>query len=214
MITYSPIDGEAVQHGLRYRPRTCFLMCKLGDGIPSEVTRLRSVLTSCLDEFNYSIIDAESEVTGRDFLQKIWKLTLSVPVGIAIVHSSIPAATLGNIFFELGLLQAYGKETLVVKAGDVDIPSDFVRTEYIPAGAGLERKAKSFMTTVLQQGEHFAEVAGYVVDGNPLLAIDYLRRAYLILGDESLQARALEIFRGLNLETRARNSVEMLLAGF
>ena len=214
MIIYNPIDGEAVQHGFRYRPRTCFLMSKLGEDVPSEVTRLRSVLANCLDEYQYSVIDAESEVTGRDFLQKIWKLILSVPVGIAVIHSAIPPETLGNIFFELGLLQAYGKETLVVKAGEIDIPSDFVRTEYIPAGAGLERKAKSFMTTVLQQGEHFAEVSDYVVDGNPLLAIDYLRRAYLILGDESLQARALEIFGGLNLEARARNSVEMLLAGF
>ena len=214
MITYSPLDGEALTQSIPYKPRTCFLMCKLGNSVPEEVTKIRGELSVYLRDFDYRIIDAESEVTGRDFLLKIWRQILTVPIGIAIVHSKMPPETLGNIFFELGLLQAYGKETLVVRAGGVQIPSDFVRTEHAPFGLGFESKVRSFMSTVLRLGEHYADMAENFVENNPLLAIDYLRRAYLILGEVDLRNRKQEIFDGMKLEARARNSAEALLAGF
>jgi len=214
VITYSPIDGEAWTQSIRYSPRTCFLMSELGESIPKDVHRIRSVLTSCLDDFGYRIIDAESEVTGRDFLLKIWKQLLTVPIGIAIVHSDMSPQTIGNIFFELGLLQAHGKETLVVKTEGAEIPSDFIRTEYVPFGASFERKARSFMKTVVDLGEHYVDMAENFAENNPLLAIDYLRRAYLVLGDEAIRDRKQEIFAGMDLQARARNSVEALLAGF
>jgi hypothetical protein len=49
---------------------------------------------------------------------------------------------------------------------------------------------------------------------NPLLAIDYLRRAYLISGREGCRTKAKNILDGLTLEGRERDSVEMLLAKF
>lgn len=182
--------------------------------MPEDVQIIRSALASCLGEFDFQIIDAESEVTGRDFLLKIWKQILTVPIGIAIIHTGMTPETLGNVFFELGLLQAYGKETLVVRTASAGIPSDFVRTEHVSFGTGFERKVRSFMRTVLELGEHYADMAENFEKNNPLLAIDYLRRAYLILGQASIRDRKKEIFAGMNLQARARNSVEELLAGF
>lgn len=189
-------------------------MTKLGDPVPVDVSRIRRTLEDSLAEFGYAVIDAESEVTGRDFLLKIWKQALAVPMGIAIVHSEMTPVTLGNIFFELGIFQAFGKETLVVKTEGARIPSDLVRTEYVPYGAGFKRKAHSFMQTVIDQGEHYADMAENFAESNPLLAIDYLRRAFLILGDESLRDRKQEVFAGMDLQRRARNSVEALLADY
>ncbi len=49
---------------------------------------------------------------------------------------------------------------------------------------------------------------------NPLLAIDYLRRAYLISGDKGYRKKAKEILKDVSLDGRAKNSVEMILAKF
>lgn len=214
MIPYSPVDGEAWTQSIRYRPRTCFLMSKLGNSVPEDVQKIRAALTANLAEFEFSIIDAESEVTGRDLLLKIWKQVLTVPLGVAIVHEDMKPETLGNVFYELGLLQAYGKETLIVKTEGARIPSDFVRTEYVPFGPEFDRRIRAFMRTVLDIGEHYGDMAENFAENNPLLAIDYLRRAYLILGDAGIRDRKKEVFVGMELQGRARNSVEELLASF
>ena len=52
------------------------------------------------------------------------------------------------------------------------------------------------------------------LEANPLLAIDYLRRAYLLTGDEALRRRAKRVFTGAGLDARARDSVERHLAAF
>lgn len=214
MIPYNPVDGEPWTQRIPYRPRTCFLMSKLGDSVPDDVQEIRTALTEYLGDFEFSIVDAESEVTGRDFLLKIWKQILTVPMGVAIAHEGVTAQTLGNVFYELGLLQALGKETLLVKTKGVRIPSDFVRTEYVTFAAGFPGRIRAFMRNVLAIGEHYGDMAENFAQNNPLLAIDYLRRAYLILGDVALRDRKEEILAELGLQGRARNCVEKLLATF
>lgn len=52
------------------------------------------------------------------------------------------------------------------------------------------------------------------LENNPLLIIDYLRRAYLITGENKIREKAKEVFDGMKVEGRAKNSVEILLASF
>lgn len=61
--------------------------------------------------------------------------------------------------------------------------------------------------------DYFETVADQL-EKNPLLEIDYLRRAYLITGDEALKERAESIYEAAQLGLRARNSVEALLKNF
>src|SRR5690606_28196822 len=131
MIFYSPINGDPLQSSPPCRPKTCFLMTQLGAPLPAELTEIRREIERTLDRYGYDMIDADSVTTGKDFLLKIWELVISVPLGIAIVHEAMSKKTIANIFYELGLMQAYGKETVVVKTPTTRMPSDFVRTEHI-----------------------------------------------------------------------------------
>jgi hypothetical protein len=72
---------------------------------------------------------------------------------------------------------------------------------------------KSYLRNVFKQGEWYEFVAGNI-ERNPLLSLDYLRRAFLISGDESIREKVTEICEGLALHERAKNSVESLLADF
>ena len=49
------------------------------------------------------------------------------------------------------------------------------------------------------------------LEKNPLLSIDYLRRAYLISGDEAHKKKIQMFSDALDLAARAKNSVERLV---
>lgn len=213
MICYSPLDGDPRLVPLRYRPRTCFLMTQLGAPVPPVVGEIRTALKEVLREQSFTLIDADSAVTGRDFLLKIWELIIAVPVGIAVVHEEMRPTTIANIFYEMGLMQAYGKETLVVKTPGTAIPSDFVRTEYVEYGDDFKPRMRRFFASLRERATYYATAAEQV-DRNPLLAIDFLRRAYLLTSESGLRGRAREVFDEARIRGRASNSVESLLVSF
>lgn len=213
MIYYSPVDGGPRLTAFPVRPRTCFLMTQLGAPVPAMVAEIRAALDEVLQEESFKLIDADSAVTGRDFLLKIWELVIAVPVGIAIVHEDMRPSTIANIFYEMGLMQAYGKETLVIKTPGAIIPSDFVRTEYVQYGSDFKPRLRRFFASLRERATYYASVAEQT-DRNPLLAIDFLRRAYLLTSEGRLRGRAREFFGEARIRGRAKNSVEMMLVNF
>jgi hypothetical protein len=184
-------------------------MTQLGEPLPLELRQIRDVLSGILSTHDMVLLDADSVTTGKDFLHKIWDLILSVPLGIAIIHPDMKTTAIANVFYELGIVQALGKESLVIRASGAAIPSDFVRTEYISYDRHFTRRLNGFLDTVFHKADYYREMAD-LLERNPLLSMDYLRRAYLITGDETTKARMLEVFDSAGLEGRARNSVESL----
>ncbi len=213
MIVYSPIDGDAFTSSIISNPRHCFLMTRLGKPVIKPVQDIRNAVTRACSNFDYQVIDASSRVTGRDFLLKIWKLIASTPLSIGICHEDIPQSTQANIYYELGVAQALGKETLLIKSSLAKIPTDFVRTEYIEFNEDFEKNFNSYLISLPEQANHY-ELVSDQLDRNPILAIDYLKRAFLISGEEHLREKAKRLIEGAGLGDRAKNSVELLAAAF
>lgn len=213
MIYYRPTDGDPLTSSINYLPRTCFIMTSLGTNITPEIAEIRAKLKTSLRKHSINEIDANSKLTGRDFLLKIWGMVIAVPLGIAIIARRMSPRTLANIFYEIGLFQAYGKETLVIKTKDAKIPSDFVRTEYLEYNKNFNTKVDQFLKHFFTQPGHF-EIMAKGLASDPLLAIDFYRRAYLITGDRGYRAKARVIFNKSAIKTRAPDSVEMLLMNF
>jgi hypothetical protein len=188
-------------------------MTKIGQPIPLVVQEIRSVIMPILTEYSMRLIDADSITSGKDFLFKIWQLIISVPVGIAIIYEGISQQTIANIFYELGFMQAYGKEIIVIKAGDIAIPSDFIRTEYITYDDAFIRHFRDFMNSLDEQADHYVLLADEL-ENNPLISIDYLKRAYLLTGNKEYQDRARLIHKSCDFKGRAKNSVESLMIRF
>jgi hypothetical protein len=184
-----------------------------GKPIPEILAKARKRVNTALDDAGFRIHDASSVTTGKDYLLKIWSLAVSTPVGIAIVHEGIRPDTMANVFYELGLMHAYGRETVVVKAGAVALPSDLVRTEYIELGRSFPRQFAAFLASLEARAEYYLTLADQL-EQDPLLAIDYLRRSYLISGDVALRRRAKRILDASRFAERAKNSVESNLVRF
>ncbi len=213
MIVYNPSDGDAFTTSIKSAPRHCFLMTRLGKPVPKLVKDIGAGVKGCCRKRKYVVIDAGTRISGRDFLIKIWKMIASSPVAIGVVHESIPPATQANIFYELGVAQALGKETLIIKSPEAEIPSDFIRTEYITYDSSFLKNFSKYLDGLEEQAEHYETVADQL-DRNPVLAIDYLKRAYLITGEKRLKKKAKAVIQDSGLQDRAANSVELLAAAF
>jgi len=213
MIFYRPTDGDVESTPVNWQPRTCFLMAAMGGSVPDEVLSAKRKVAAALRRARFSIVDAASVTTGKDYLLKIWKLAVSCPIGVAVIHEGIRPETMANIYYELGWMQAYGRETVVIKIGDVKLPSDLVRTEYINMDARFTQSFGDFINSLGKRAEYYETLAD-LLEANPLLAIDYLRRAYLLTGTARLRRRARQIFADSNLDERARDSVERLMVTF
>jgi len=213
MIIYSPVDGDAITSLIPSNPKKCFLMTRLGKPIPSDVILMDKAVKTCCRTVGFSVIDANAQITGRDFLLKIWKLVASTPLSVGIVHEDIPPPTQANILYELGVAQALGKETVIIKSEKATLPSDFVRTEYLAFNGRFEREFIRYLRGLSDQATHYETVADQL-DRNPILAMDYLKRAYLITGDTRLKTKAKKILKEAEVEARAKNSIEQLAAAF
>ena len=213
MIIYNPLDGDALTSTIPSRPRHCFLMTQLGGQVPDGVQAIREAVNRLCLSVNYQLIDARAIVTGRDLLMNIWTLIASTPLSVGVCHEEIPRNTQMNIYYELGVAQALGKETLLVKSLHSEVPSDLVRTQYVKYDNDFDANFTTYLTSLQEQGEHYAIVADQL-DRDPVLALDYLKRAFLISGDESLRATARNVRNTAGLDDRARNSVELLAANF
>jgi hypothetical protein len=72
------------------------------------------------------------------------------------------------------------------------IPSDFVRTEYIEYGRGFKREVEKYLRTFFEQARYYDSVVDPCQESrNPIATIDWLRRSYLITGDEATKKRRL-----------------------
>lgn len=210
MIFYNH-DREVITDYIKYSPRCCFVMTQLGGEIPASITLIRDELSEVLKINNIKEIDANSLVTGRDFLSKIWKQILGVPIGIAIVSSEMPLSTIANIFYEIGVMNALGKDTIIVKSTDFKIPSDFVRTEYINYDKKFRANIGNFVANILELAEHYDTMAENL-DNNPGLSIDYWRRAFLISGDHDYLLKAKQLFDINEFDVQTKTYIKNFLS--
>lgn len=202
MIFYNH-DREVLTEFVKYNPRTCFIMTQLGNPLPKKVIEITTALSQILENHKIKIIDANSYVTGKDFLNKIWKIIHSVPFGIAIISKDLNASTIQNIFYEIGVLNALGKETIVVKTPDFKIPSDFIRTEYVDFNSDFANRIENFINTIFELADHY-DIMAESLEANPNLSIDYWRRAFMITGDEQYINKAEEIYKESKLDSQSR----------
>jgi hypothetical protein len=214
MIFYSPITGNAISEAIKYQPKHCFLITKLGKPIPRNLQNIHKAIVDICDSFDYVVIDANAKKTGKDFLEKIWREIYTVPLCVAVIHEEMSESTKCNIFYELGIAQAMGKETVVIKSAKVDVPSDFVRTEYIEYNKDFKKNFSSYMKHLINQTAEAYEVMADNLERNPVLSIDYLKRSYLISGAKSTKLKVKNHNNKPGFESRANNSIELLSSSF
>ena len=209
MIIYNPLDGMPLSYKVDLKPRSCFFMTQLSKNVDEEVKLCESKVREILSEFDYEVITAVDIVGGRDILLKIWKMLAASPIALGVLHERIPSKTTLNIVYEFGVAQALGKETALIKSDDMEIPSDLMRTEYLNLNT-LEGDLRQYMESLLKSAE-FYKMLSQTTENNPLLSLDYMKRAYSLTGDEDILKDIKSVFLESDFSKRAKNSIENVL---
>jgi len=213
MIFYNPNNGDVQTTPIKYQVRSCFLITQLGGQIPKEAIAIRKIIDKICKKQNYKLIDALHKTTGKNILEKILLQIFSMPVSVAIYHEENPDSTMSNIYYELAYAQATGKETVLVKSKKAKLPSDLSGIEYIEYNNNFENNFTNFFKQCFDIAKHYETTADQL-DQNPVLALDYLCRAYLITGNENLRDKAKKLLTSADLDKRAKNSVEKMRIPF
>ncbi len=120
---------------------------------------------------------------------------------------------MANIYDELAVMQALGRETMVLVVGNPSLPSDLTRTEHIRDGRGFAKRFNNFLAGLDNRAEYYLQLAD-LTEHNPLLVIDFLRRAWTLNDDPSLPIRARQVWSDSAAEVRAKSAVESLMLSF
>lgn len=84
---------------------------------------------------------------------------LSVPIGIAVLTEEMKINTLSNIFYEVDIMTALGKEVLSIKSKEFKIPSDLIRTEYVEYNEDFTDKIQKFLQGLNEKVDYYKTMA-------------------------------------------------------
>jgi len=156
-IIFSPVDGAELYGPYQPLPGHAFLMLHAGEAVAAVEREMVDTVRRVLSELGFTPI-AATEVPGTgDFLGKIVDLIRGCGFGVAVYSDQTPPKTLGNIFFEIGLMHLLGKPVQLLIAGTDPTPSDFVRTEWLRFDPNDKDKSAAALRTSFEKIEELAE---------------------------------------------------------
>jgi hypothetical protein len=109
------------------------------------------------------------------------------------------------VFYEIGLMQALGKDTLmVIREPRATLPSDLVRTEYVLYDGRFDDRIRAFLRRLPVKRRVFRHCRRADGTQSTCLAIDYYRRAFLLTGDEEYCMRTDELLKSGEIGTESQ----------
>lgn len=126
MIVRCPNTEQECNINIVPQPKTGFLIIS-NDENKSEI---RKHIGDLFEKQNFTLIDAMSNKKTGNFYCKICSMILSCPFGVALITKNTKKTALRNIFLEIGLLTAFGKELIILTDNKRNILSDFAGLEW------------------------------------------------------------------------------------
>ncbi|MBI2933982.1 MAG: hypothetical protein HYY29_00265 [Chloroflexi bacterium] len=201
-----PLTLDECNKAIPPLPRTAFIMAPSADKTPPVLEKVINSLISSLEQYSMSYIFGAELVDVGDFLCSICKHIQGTVLGVAVSSTDLPAGTAGNIFWEMGLMQGFGKPVILVTDDRRNLPSDFARSYSIFFNQpNYMRKFKSLLQAINGRERYYSETLADLAlnSGDYEKAARYLREAYLIGKDELILGK----IRVLGKSLRAERSI-------
>lgn len=125
---FSPLTEETISTPPKtFPPCRAFLMRQLGE--PHAVdTAMVDIVREVFEARNHPCVDADGNIGGGDFLERILGLIRSTGFTIAVFSEHTRSTAFANIALELGFAAMCGKPLVIVKSKAAKAPSDLTRT--------------------------------------------------------------------------------------
>jgi hypothetical protein len=195
-LIFSPLSEDVLESPFESKPRRAFMMLHSGQTISPTERKMERVIFDCLRRFRHPVEKAVTPGGTKDYLEKIIQTIRGCGFGVALFSESTPAPTLANIFFEIGLCGLLGKPVILVKSVEAQIPSDFVRTEWLTYQGGDTKKLKkdfeSSLKGIIALAGFYEKLGDLAVSAQTVdieLAFERYKQALLIAGSQSAKRK-------------------------
>jgi len=122
-----PLSYDECSKRILLRPKTAFLMTPSRSKRSTELNRVISRVSSALKRKNITPLDGCTLLDIGDTVCSICSTMQGCAIGIGFYNPQIFTDALSNIFWEMGMVQGWGRPVLLVANKKVDLPSDFTR---------------------------------------------------------------------------------------
>ncbi|MCJ7425679.1 MAG: hypothetical protein MUO17_00800 [Dehalococcoidales bacterium] len=159
---------------------------KRDDALKNVISRV----SSAVKRKGLSPLDGNDVIGLGDTLCNICSTMQGCAMGIGFFHPEVPADTLSNIFWEMGLLQGLGRPVLIVTNKKESLPSDFSRDFCIFYGSNPQYiRAFSDLVQSIKERENY--YIGSLADealrnADYEKTIKYYQEAFLINGNRRI----------------------------
>jgi len=184
-------------------------MLHSGSKVSDLEVAMDSVVCQRLLRLGNPVKKAARQSGTKDYLEKIIQIIRGAGFGIAIFSEFTPAATLANIFFEIGLCGVLGKPVILVKSVEAKPPSDFVRTEWITFNPQdikrFRRDLDESVKAIRDLANYYEELGDLALESEAVdleLAFERYRQAILIGNKQIVRGKIGRILQALDDKTK------------
>jgi len=182
-----PLTLDECNKIIELHVRTAFIMAPSKENSNKEIKNIFNHIKNILSENRYNFIEGSEVIDYGDYLCSICENILGSSFGITLLDKSIANKTIGNIFWESGLMVGFGKPVIQVLDNKHNLSSDFVRnfTIFYNDKNYLDKFDKLFKKIIKRRGYYSNKIAKMAIDTEDYeKAIWYIKEAYLIGGEE------------------------------
>lgn len=163
-------------------PKTGFLISSSSE----NDSGIRGKIGEIFDSNGFNLKDAMNIRGTGNLYCKICEQILSSAFGVALITKDTPIDALRNIFLEIGLMTAFGKEIIILTDSMENVPSDLQGKEVFifTDNNDLSESINKWSTEILEERiTYWRTVTEYSVDAKDYeKAYEYLRKA-IMFGD-------------------------------
>jgi hypothetical protein len=182
-----PLTLDECNKIIELHVETAFIMAPSKDNSNKELEKVLNQIKDILSGNNYNFIEGSEVIDYGDYLCSICKNILGSSFGIMLLDKDVINKTIGNIFWETGLMSGFGKPVIQILDNKSNLSSDFVRnfTIFYNDKNYLDKFIKLF-ERIINLREYYSNVIAKVsLEAEDYeKAIWYIKEAYLIGGQE------------------------------
>jgi hypothetical protein len=178
-----PVTSDECTKPVTPHPKTALIMAPSEEKTTQSLERTLDNIISILEAYPLKFKKGAEIVDYGDYLCSICKTIQGCPFGIAIASSDIPRDALCNVFWEMGLMQGFGKPVILFVDEKKSLPSDFVRNFTIFLDkTEHQKKFKELLRSINEREEYYSDTLGDTAfgAGDYEKAGRYYKEAYLI----------------------------------
>jgi hypothetical protein len=184
-----PLSSDECSKRIILRPKTVFLMTPSKSKRNAQMKIVISSISSELIRNGLIPLDGCSLFGLGSTVCKICSTMQGCPISISFYNPDVDTSASCNIFWEMGMMQGWGRPATLVANNKTDLPSDFLG-EFC-----LFYEQGNYLRKITQLIETFKEREPYYVNTLAAEAIDavdfekaiiYLEEAYLISGNRQI----------------------------